>query len=117
MTVFLAILLVIWMMESRGGSERKRQAGARRVPGVQKAKKVLQYLKCLITGMPWIVEGKGGQGDLDVEIIEGVLADPENAHAREVQQHEKVGLLRSCLEQREALPLPVGRASHNKAGG
>eukprot|EP00966_Prymnesium_polylepis_P291571 6734292-Prymnesium_polylepis.1 len=105
-------------MESRGVVKKKANRG-KKGSGSSKAKKVMKYLEYLITGTPWIGEGEGGHEDVDMQIIEGVLADPENAHAREVQQHEEVGLLHSCLEQRKRCASAAGgmSQSQNKAGG
>eukprot|EP00966_Prymnesium_polylepis_P237834 5500669-Prymnesium_polylepis.1 len=91
-TVLLTVLLVIWMMERGGVTKKKatrdnRQGRKRGMIGAY-AKKVKLYFECLLEDRPWRIE-RGHTEALDVDIIDSVLNDPDNATARSIQSHER----------------------------
>eukprot|EP00966_Prymnesium_polylepis_P197016 4565460-Prymnesium_polylepis.1 len=83
-------------MENQASNKRKAHRGNRQ--GVQRgmsrtyARWVQKYFDCLLEGTPWELRN-GETEDLSVEIIEGVLNDPNNAAALAIQNHPSVGRL------------------------
>eukprot|EP00966_Prymnesium_polylepis_P248419 5743261-Prymnesium_polylepis.1 len=97
------------VVKKKKATRGKRQGAQRGMSGAY-AKKVKKYFDCLLEGRPWELRN-GHTEALDVDIIDSVLRDTNNATAQAIQSHEKVSLLTEDVARRRE------RASASAAGG